>query len=196
MGYDQVYSLKWGMCSWHPNFAGKWTSNIGNSYATQFTTTATEKRAAGDLPELGTGETTGEEILVSRVASVLTEGFDPVKVTAQAVFDNPDNYYIVSYWPADRYADPGHIPEAVQYTPKESIALDADLKTLPADKTIAVYCYTGQTSAYLAAYLRILGYDAKSVLFGANGMIYDILEEKEWTIFDESQIMGYEYWTD
>lgn len=196
MGYDNAFSMKWGMCSWNSVFAGKWNENIGNSYETQFTTTATEKAAAGSLPELNTGETTGQEILEARVAAVFTEGFDPVKVTNASVFTSPDNYYIVNYWPADRYADPGHIPGAVQYTPKSSISLADDLLTLPTDKTIAAYCYTGQTSAFLAAYLRVLGYDAKSVLFGANGMIYDVLVEKEWTTFDESSIMGYEYTAD
>jgi len=113
MGYDNVYSMKWGMCSWNAAFAGKWNGNIGNSYTSQFTTTATEKGAAGELPELNTGETTGPEILAARVAAVLTEGFTPVKLTSSAVFENPDNYYVVNYWPADRYADPGHIPGAV-----------------------------------------------------------------------------------
>ena len=41
------------------------------------------------------------------------------------------------------------------------------------DKPVVVYCYTGQTSAHMAAYLRVLGYDAKSLLFGMNGMSYD-----------------------
>ncbi len=196
MGYDNVFSMKWGMCSWNAVFAGKWNLNIGNSHETQFTTTATEKGADGDLPELSTGKTTGQEILEARVAAVFTEGFDSVKVTSEAVFASPDNYYIVNYWPADRYADPGHVPGAVQYTPKESISLATDLTTLPADQTIAAYCYTGQTSAFLVAYLRVLGYDAKSILFGANGMIYDVLVEKGWTTFSETQIMGYEYTAD
>jgi rhodanese-related sulfurtransferase len=86
--------------------------------------------------------------------------------------------------------DPGHIPGAVQYTPKQSIKLAADLKTLPTDKTIVVYCCTGQNSANLTAYLRVLGYDAKSLLFGTNGMIYNDMTTSKWSA---SAIMGYDY---
>lgn len=195
MGYDKVFSMKWGMCSWHTDFAAKWNTAVanGNTYASQFTATASNKAAAGSMPVLNTGKTTGQEILEARVAALLVEGFGPASVTNKTVFDNLANYYIVNYWPADQYADPGHIPGAIQYTPKQSIKLAADLKTLPVNKPIAVYCYTGQTSAFLSAYLRLLGYDAKSLLFGANGMIYDMMVAKGLTAWGPSQIMGYDY---
>lgn len=194
MGYDKVFSMKWGMSSWHADF-NKWSANVGNTYAAQFTGTATDKNPAGELPSLNTGKTTGAEILEARVATVLAEGFDPAKVTNATVFGNLNGYYIVNYWPASQYADPGHIPGAVQYTPKETMKLSADLKTLPTNKPVVVYCYTGQTSAFLAAYLRLIGYDAKSLLFGANGMIYDIMGTAGMTTFKDSEIMGYSYET-
>ena len=71
--------------------------------------------------------------------------------------------------------------------------LAADLKTLPTDKTIAVYCYTGQASSFMAAYLRLLGYDSKSLLYVTNGMIYDKCAEKQLTVFSDDQVMDYEY---
>ena len=195
MGYDKVYSMKWGMSSWNVTF-NKWTTNLSNTYASQFTSTATDKNAMGSLPTLSTGKTTGQEILEARMTTLLAEGFDPAKITSATVFGNLSNYYIVNYWPANHYAAPGHIPGAAQYTPKETIKLAADLKTLPTDKTIVVYCYTGQTSAHLAAYLRLLGYDAKSLLFGTNGMIYDnMVTTGGMTVFSESQIMGYDFVT-
>ena len=195
MGYDKVFSMKWGMSSWHADFAGKWNSTVanGNAFASQFTATATTKGPAGALPVLTTGKTTGLEILEARIAALLTEGFTPATVSNQVLFGNLASYYIVNYWPAAQYGDPGHIPGAIQYTPKESIKLSADLKTLPTDKPVAVYCYTGQTSAFLAAYLRLLGYDAKSVLFGTNAMIYDKMAAKAMSVFGTSQIMGYDY---
>ncbi len=194
LGYDKVFTLKWGMCSWHADLAGKWKTTIanGNAYASQFTTTATAKAAAGSLPVLNTGKTTGQEILEARVAALLVEGFTPASVTNKAVFDNLASYYIANYWPVAHY-DLGHIPGAIQYEPKASIKLAADLKTLPTDKPIAVYCYSGQTSAFLAAYLRLLGYDAKSLLFGVNGMSYDFMVANKLTTFNDAQIMGYDY---
>ncbi len=194
MGYDKVYSLKWGMSSWNATF-DKWSSNKGNTYSSQFTSTATAKGAMGSLPVLSTGKTTGKEILEARISTLLTEGFDPAKITSATVFGNLTNYYTVNYWPAAQY-ETGHIPGAMQYTPKESIKLSVDLKTLPTNKTVAVYCYTGQTSAHLVAYLRLLGYDAKSIMFGTNGMIYDnMVAAGGMTVFNDSQIMGYDFVT-
>ena len=196
MGYDKVFSMKWGMCAWNADFAGKWNTAIstGNAFASQFTSTATAKGAAGEMPVLSTGKTTGQEILEARVATLLTDGFTPATVTNTVLFGNLTGHYIVNYWPEAQYSDPGHVPGAMQYTPKESIKLSADLKTLPTDKPVAVYCYTGQTSAYLTAYLRLLGYDAKSVLFGTNAMIYDkMVAAGGMTVWGPSQIMGYDY---
>ncbi len=195
MGYDKVFSMKWGMSSWNVDFAGKWNSTVanGNAFASQFTATATAKGPSGAMPVLTTGKTTGQEILEARIATLLTDGFTPATVSNQILFANLSTYYIVNYWPAAQYGDPGHIPGAIQYTPKESIKLSADLKTLPTDKPVAVYCYTGQTSAFLAAYLRLLGYDAKTILFGTNAMIYDKMAAKSMTIFNPAQIMGYDY---
>jgi rhodanese-related sulfurtransferase len=195
LGYGKVFAMKWGMCAWNADFAAKWNTAIanGNAYAAQFTSTSTPKGVTGSLPTLSTGKTTGQEILDARAATLLTEGFSVASVSNTTVFGALPNYYIVNYWPADQYADPGHIPGAMQYTPKQSIKLSADLTTLPTNKPIAVYCYTGQTSAFLAAYLRLLGYDAKSLLFGGNGMIYDMMVAKSMTVFNAGQIMGYDY---
>ncbi len=192
-GYDNAFSMKFGMSSWHADFAGSWQNNVSNQYSTQFTSDVTEKGAEGDLPVLTTGFETGEEILAARIDAVFAEGFTPARATNAEVFGSLDNYYIVNYWPEAEYLVPGHIPGAMQYTPKASIALDTDLKTLPAGQAVVVYCYTGQTSANMAAYLRVIGYDAKSLLFGANGMIYDDTPKSQWT---EGAIMGYDYVTE
>ena len=189
-GYDKVYAMLFGMCAWHTDFAASWKNNISNMYATQFVTEATAKNAAGDLPKFTTGKTTGEDIFNARLAQMFAEGFDPAKITGAAVFGDLTKYYVVNYWSEADYTGMGHIPGAVQYTPKASMALDADLKTLPTDKPVVIYCFTGQTSAHLTAYLRLIGYDAKSLLFGANGMIYDNMTAHIWT---DGAIMEYDY---
>jgi rhodanese-related sulfurtransferase len=197
LGYDKVWSLKWGMASWNSFFATGWNNAVanGNSRAAQFVTTAVAKPAAGELPVLATGKKTGQEILEARVEAVLADGFSASSVSNSVVFGALSNYYIVNYWPLAQY-DLGHIPGAIQYTPKESMKFVADLKTLPTNKPIAVYCYTGQTSAYLSAYLRLLGYDAKSILFGTNGMIYDFMGVNSIpNRFVPSEIKGYDYVT-
>jgi len=190
MGWEHVYSMMFGMCSWNADFAERWNTHISNGGANYFTTDATDKGAAGNLPSLSTGKETGQEILESRMATVLSEGFTEAKISNGDVYANPDNYYVINYWPATEYANPGHLEGAMQYTPKESMKLSADLKTLPNNKTVVVYCYTGQNSANLTAYLRVIGYDAKSLLYGTNDMIYDQMTTSKWS---EAAIKGYDY---
>lgn len=193
MGYNNVYSLKWGMCSWDSVFAqNRWLSNMTNTRAASLVTTATAKNAAGSLPTLSTGKTTGTEILAARVNALLTEGFTPASISNSNLYANLSGHYIVNYWPADQY-NLGHVAGAVQYTPKVDLKLSTNLKTLPTDKPVVVYCYTGQTSASVAFILRTLGYDAKSLSYGANAMFYDTMPGTKFV--PSSEIKGYPYVT-
>jgi rhodanese-related sulfurtransferase len=69
-----------------------------------------------------------------------------------------DAPYIVSLRSAEDYAK-GHIPGAVNMK-------FSDLSTLPMDKEIVVYCYTGQTASFGAAVLGVQGYDVSNLLHG------------------------------
>lgn len=194
LGYNTVFDMRLGMCTWHEDFAGRWINAISNAYASQFVTTpAPPKPAKGKLPELKTGKTTGKEILEARVDALLKEGFGAAGITAQAVFQDLNKLYIANYWTEAQYLNPGHIPGAYQYTPKESLKYANDLTTLPTDKTVVIYCHTGTQSSMLAAFLRLLGYDAKSLLYGANSMIYDKMVETNLSTWKASYIMNYEY---
>jgi len=187
-GYD-AYSLKWGMSSWNQACAGSLNSNSKNTYATQLETTDNPKGESGSMPVLTTGAEMAEDILDARVAAVLAEGFGEAAITAEQVFANAEDYYIVNYWPVDHY-NLGHVPGAIQYTPNEDLMTDTFLKTLPADKTVVVYCYTGQTSAFMAAYLKVLGYDAKSLKFGMNGMATEWAAGNGLAHWSAAQIAG------
>jgi len=192
MGYNNVFSLKFGMASWTAQFATTtWKANIGNSRANDFTATITAKNAVGDLPTISTGKTSGAEILEARVNELLAAGFSTATVTNSTLFAGLSNYYIVCYWPTMEYADPGHIPGAVDYVPKSDLKSSVALQTLPTNKPVVIYCYTGQTSAYVAAYLKVLGYDAKLLLYGANAMIYDKMVAKNMPVFKDSEIKEY-----
>ncbi|PLX02444.1 MAG: hypothetical protein C0595_10880, partial [Marinilabiliales bacterium] len=50
------------------------------------------------------------------------------------------------------------------------------VSALPASDECLVYCFTGQTSSYIAAWLQVLGYDAKSILFGVNKLQHTALD--------------------
>jgi rhodanese-related sulfurtransferase len=187
-GYTNVFSLKWGMCSWAYPTSWNNAKTYGQTNPITKQMTANAKNAAGNLPTLSTGKTTGAEIFESRLATVLTEGFTQIGITRETVFANLANYYIVNYWPVAEY-DQGHVEGAIQYTPKSDLKLATFLKTLPTNKTILVYCYTGQTSSQIATFLRILGYDAKSLQFGANRMFWDTMPGTKWN--EATEFMNY-----
>ena len=96
------------------------------------------------------------------------------------LFSNISEYYVAFYGTSDLYGSPNSIitnpQNAVLYypfAPISDIRSSSFLQTFPTDKIIAVYSYSGHLSAMLTAYLRLLGYNAKSILFGChNGLFY------------------------
>jgi len=78
--------------------------------------------------------------------------------------DTTNDPYIISIRKTEHYAL-GHIPGAVNmgYT---SVFTEENLETLPKDKQIVVYCYTGHTAAQTTALLNVMGYDALCLLWG------------------------------
>jgi len=71
-----------------------------------------------------------------------------------------DSIYILSIRQQDAY-DAGHIAGA-DLIPWGA-GMEQEFDTLPMDKTIVVYCYSGQTAGQTVAGLRLLGYDAVSL---------------------------------
>jgi rhodanese-related sulfurtransferase len=177
-GYTNVWDLKFGMCSWNSRFAN-WANATSNVKATSMVTTNFPKPAAGSLPTLSTGKTAAADILNARVQALLTEGFSASSITRDNLYLDLNNYFIANYWSAEHY-NTGHIEGAVQYTPKADLKFDTALKTLPTNKPVVVYCYTGQTSAHVVVFLRMLGYNAKSLSFGTNALNYDTMPGTKW----------------
>ncbi|OFY19995.1 MAG: hypothetical protein A2W98_13510 [Bacteroidetes bacterium GWF2_33_38] len=192
-GYSNVYSMRWGMSSWNKDFAKDfWMKNTSNKYAPYFVKENTEKQAPQNLPEIKTDQKSASKILESRISYLFTEDA-AFKANIEDVFANQNLYYILSFWSKSKY-DAAHINGSVNYEPLKDLQLNTLLRTLPTDKQIVVYCGTGQYSAFVVAYLRTLGYDAKSVLFGANGMIYDKMKEYGWPVFNaEENVNDFEY---
>lgn len=76
-----------------------------------------------------------------------------------------EDMFILDIRKADVY-DEGHIKGAVNAPWGTDIS--DNLEKLPTDKTIMVYCYTGQTAGQTVALLNMAGFDAKSVNLGWN----------------------------
>ena len=187
-GYDNIYSMKWGMSSWRVDFANNsWNKNIANNYADKLETNENAKPEKIAQPLLNTGKVDAKEILKLRLEKAFATPYKEYIVKSVDVFENPSNYYVVNYWDQDKY-NGGHIPDAVDYEPYSSLSSTTDLYSLPTDKKIAVYCSTGQSAAYVVAYLNVLGYEVGNIAYGANSFMNKVLKEKEWGAFSKKEI--------
>jgi rhodanese-related sulfurtransferase len=97
--------------------------------------------------------------------------------------DDSNDPYIISVRSKEDY-DKGHIPGAVWMDSKTLFSAD-NLATLPTDKQIVVYCYTGQTASQVTSSLNMLGYDAANLLFGFGSWNMDPNAGSKW--FDETK---------
>jgi len=176
LGYSNVYAMKYGMGSWNRTL-DKWSPNVSNKYANALETTDNPKGKPMPYPEIKTGKQCGAEILEARARTVLNTPFHKLKINADRAFSDT-SFYIVNYWPKEKYLK-GHIPGAVQYTPKQDLKTSTFLNTLPNNKKILVYCFTGQHAAFVVAYLRLLGYNAFTLGFGANSFMHGLLVQRE-----------------
>ena len=185
LGYSNVYAMKYGMGSWNRSL-DKWQPNVSNKYANNLEESDNPKGKVYAFPEISTGEHCGAEILEERAKTVLSTPFKHLKINADRAFSD-SSFYIINYWPKDKYMK-GHIPGSVQYTPKEDLKSSKFLNTLPTDKKILVYCFTGQNAAFTIAYLRLLGYNAFTLGFGANSFMHSTLVSRDhWHGFKASE---------
>lgn len=166
-GYN-AFALKYGMGAWNEKFADNISKYVSNQYGSIAETDNNVKSRLGDMPELISDNIL--EFIDNRAFELIAEDFSVLNVSPQEVMDNPDNYFVMAYWPEDIY-DAGHFPGSVRYQPREDLDPDRYLGTLPTDKKIVVYCYTGHQAAAIVAYLKLVGYDACSFMYGANSFM-------------------------
>jgi len=179
LGYSNVYSLKYGMCDWNADIAGAWDGNTADNLVNPDpeTTNNNGSLTTHDFPSI-----TGN--VATRVAGMLTAGFKAVSYAD--IRNNLGDYFIMNYFGEADYEGngtagvPGHIPGAFQFTPYASLGIDEMLENLPTDKQIVVYCWTGQHSSQVTAYLNMLGYDAVSMKFGSNNLFHTALDAHKW----------------
>jgi rhodanese-related sulfurtransferase len=168
--------LKWGMSGWNSNNSGPWENSTGDVAINHnsWVSTPTANVVTFNDPVL-TGSD-GATILENQVAKMLDGGFKGI--VNIDVLDNTGGYFINNYWDQVDVDHYGHIAEA--YRVKPLSIENGEMKNIDPSKTVATYCWTGQTSSMVTAYLNVIGYNAVSVKFGTNGMIYSILESHKF----------------
>ncbi len=181
-GYPDAALLKWGMSG--QGYPGPWNSNIGEAATghANWSNDAPVNPSTFLAPILYTTATEGAEILKERVQAMLENTTWSVKNTE--VLATPENYQINNYFSEGDWNAFGHFKGALRLNP---LTLNgSQIFNLDPNQTIVTYCYTGQTSSIITAYLHVLGYDkAKSLLFGMNGLQNS---HSQWT--DNTAITG------
>lgn len=194
-GYGNVFAMRWGMSGWNEQLAEKgWLKGLSGKYESQLDTVTHDKPVAKGMPDIKTGFGTGKEVSNVRFAKVFAEGASGIFITADEVFSNPSNYYIINLERKDKYSD-GHIPGAVRYKPDATLGVTDEMATIPMDKTVVVYCGTGHNSAFATAYLRLFGYDARTLRYGNNSFMHNrMIAKKEalsWLPFSDADVNNF-----
>ena len=196
MGYGNVYSMRWGMSAWNIRYAEQgWLKNVSGKFETKLETKANDRSEANIMPELKTGLTSGADIGTARFKKLFAEGTGNILITADEVFSSPQKYYIINLDRKDKYID-GHIPGAMRYKPEGTLGFVDEMASIPVDKTVVVYCATGHNSGFATAFLRLLGYDARTLKYGNNGFMYDKMVKQRtalsWLPFTTAEVNNFD----
>jgi len=207
-GFINVYTLKYGMASWHINFAYEWMNAVGDYvHVDSFTNAGYPKneRTALPNPPIDNPNALIDEIVQGRIKKIINEGFNFTNSFSTLLFP-PGNPYLICYGNSTLYTATkfgtlgtfGHPVGTVQYfdSPFFEFRSIHFLQTLPNNREILIYSYNGQLSASMTAYLKILGYKVKTYLFGANSLFYSRMittDELMDFAFTSSNIMNFEY---
>ena len=187
-GYTDAKVMKWGMSSWNSATAGPWNSHTGDVAIGNENWVVPpgqiKNNTIHNAPEVKYITTDGFEILHEQVLILLSGGFSGV--SCEDVLANPANYFINNFWVADTIAIYGNIKDA--YNIKPLTLSTGEYAYLDPNAKVVTYCWTGQTSSIITAYLKVIGYDSYSLTYGTNSMIYTNLESYKW---GPTQIMDY-----
>lgn len=162
-GHTDTQALKWGMSGWNAQF-DKWTPNCKDLTTDANWTSDVTAAGTFDAPDWTSTTTDGATLLQERVEAAVAAGSKTV--SNADVLANPGNYYVNNFLSEPHYTGFGHVKGAVRVNP---LLID-DCESLDPSAKVVTYCYTGQTSSVVTAYLNVLGFDAYSLTFGINGM--------------------------
>jgi rhodanese-related sulfurtransferase len=215
LGYQNAYALKYGMASWNSVFADEWLKAIkANMTFNADFGTVSAKPPFKSLPSVDftNSNLSTQDKLLDRVSTVIAENFtDEVdfessfddffylsdgRVTAQwnsyfKICYGNDTLYFNQHSP--NYKNPGHIvgPYLYHSAPTYDLRSDTYLQSLPVNSSILIYTTNGHLSAELTMYLKVLGYDARSLLFGGNYLFHNLVGFNN--TFSASSIRNYPY---
>jgi len=214
-GFPNVYYLNFGMAFWNSMFSSVWTDRLALEPDTTilFTHTDYPKRSYSSLPQINIipSDLPMKDFVETRIEGMIKEGFDEEYYSSSNStmrfsdwISRKEQLYTICIGSQMFYSSSSDT--TITYHPEGAVLYHipgpADfrstsyLQTLPSESPIAIYSGTGQESAFYTAYLRLLGYDVKSILFGMNNIDYYMLLRADEIIpyaFQPSYIFDYPY---
>jgi len=182
-GFNNTFSVKYGMAYWNINFAEDWLQSLKDEEDISVTNENYPKLPLSHLPDLGLPSSlkSNRELAVYRIKQVIKSGFKAginYEANYYAII-NPLNFKIC-YGQERLYIMPplqegkGHSIGTIWYRdiPAFEFRSIKSLQALSLNSPIIIYSSDGQLSACMAAYLTVLGYNVKTLLFGANQLFY------------------------
>lgn len=194
-GFYNTFSLEFGMDLWNSEFGQLWSRSRDEEFRPNtYDNRTVQKPDFSELPKISFPEGNSiEEKIKGRINELMKEEFidTSLKINSDAAINFPslynnydysknifENVFIICYGTTDLYYipktgeldNPGHPKGSVLYVssyPINELRTTMSLQTIPNNQQIVIYSENGILSAYATAYLRLLGYNARSVLFGA-----------------------------
>lgn len=192
-GFSNVYSMKYGMASWNVDFSTSWLNNIKDANYIYMDQNINQKADYSQLPEQKYPDQNADikSKLEFRITQLLSTGFDddikssystPVIDFSKLVQKNDSSIYKICLGIPTFYVivrgpvtHPHNTVNYRYYYPYVEFESSRYLQTVPGYKPVYIYSYAGQVSAFITAYLKVLGYDAYSILYGGNNIIYSAM---------------------
>lgn len=201
-GLKNVYSLEFGMSGWNKDFAYLIEDKLDdNDVFPMYDNISYPKPRYSKLPSLVKDDQVSiNDYYTQRIKNLFEDGFDEdsygyvtnvntmdyqyfesllssfqINNFMLICFANPDLFFLAQLGLLD---NPGHPAGTILYKieyPVSELKSTSYLQTLKTDRTILLYSFSGQMSAMGVAYLNLIGYRAKSILFGAHNMFYSRL---------------------
>jgi rhodanese-related sulfurtransferase len=206
MGYN-AKNMKYGMCAWTDDATVRATLPFTEAAYPGYSdveTTAHDLTTDYGLPTLDVSDSSDPAEIIRAACDAYLNKFDGTGVSpvmeASALHarnfedgDTSNDYFVLSARTAAHYAV-GHVTGAYNI-PWNQVAKVDNLKKLPRDKKIVVYCYTGHTGAIAATALGILGYDTVNLKHGMMSWTKDVAVRVQSPFSEENDCKKYAYET-
>lgn len=198
-GFNNVFTLHFGMASWNSDFSHSWKANSLSGQAPMYYYLDNFHNAAPDnyiVPSIDLIDANSiPEKMYERIDRVLnnnnftSQNIDDESslfISIEDVYSKYDaesnsfsNLSIYCYDLLELYqlygnnsptSSPSHPPTALHIDPplQFDYRLDNGIQKVPSGEIVIIYSSDGHASAFVTAILRVLGYNAKSMLYGAN----------------------------